>query len=84
MHEYLFQIQAGGDPSTHKYAGPVDCAKQLYREEGLFRGVYRGTMATLLRGTVICVGDHLCLPSSEEESPIMLTLFCVHDFTLPC
>jgi len=45
----LLQIQAGGDPSTHKYAGPVDCAKQLYREEGLFRGVYRGTMATLLR-----------------------------------
>lgn len=31
-----------------KYAGPVDCAKQLYREGGI-RSLYRGTAATLLR-----------------------------------
>ncbi|KAJ8046825.1 Mitochondrial carnitine/acylcarnitine carrier protein [Holothuria leucospilota] len=44
----LLQIQASstGPP---KYAGPWDCAKQIYREAGLFRGLYRGTMATLLR-----------------------------------
>eukprot|EP00112_Aurelia_sp_Birch-Aquarium-sp1_P015601 Seg3474.1 transcript_id=Seg3474.1/GoldUCD/mRNA.D3Y31 product="Mitochondrial carnitine/acylcarnitine carrier protein" protein_id=Seg3474.1/GoldUCD/D3Y31 len=45
----LLQIQQGGDPSKAKYAGPVDCAKQIYREAGLFRGIYKGTCATLLR-----------------------------------
>ena len=43
---FLVQIQhASGE---HKYKGPVDCAKKLYREGGI-RGVYRGTAATLLR-----------------------------------
>ncbi|KAK3104011.1 hypothetical protein FSP39_023658 [Pinctada imbricata] len=42
----LLQIQADGP--TKKYAGPVDCAKQLYREGGI-RSIYRGTGATLLR-----------------------------------
>lgn len=44
----LLQIQAG-DPKSKKYNGAVDCAKQIYKEEGLFRGLYRGTAATLLR-----------------------------------
>ena len=48
----LLQIQAG-DPANAKYKGPMDCAKQLYKEEGLFRGIYRGTGATLLRGIFI-------------------------------
>lgn len=42
----LLQIQA--DAHTKKYAGPVDCAKQLYREGGI-RSIYKGTCATLLR-----------------------------------
>lgn len=42
----LLQIQA--DSKVKKYAGPVDCAKQLYREGGI-RSIYRGTAATLLR-----------------------------------
>ncbi|XP_061187756.1 mitochondrial carnitine/acylcarnitine carrier protein-like isoform X1 [Saccostrea echinata] len=42
----LLQIQA--DAKVKKYAGPVDCAKQLYREGGI-RSIYRGTAATLLR-----------------------------------
>ncbi|KAK2167838.1 hypothetical protein LSH36_23g05046 [Paralvinella palmiformis] len=42
----LLQVQQSA--ATAKYAGPVDCAKQLYREGGI-RGVYRGTAATLLR-----------------------------------
>lgn len=44
----LLQIQSG-DPKNAKYKGAADCAKQLYKEEGLFRGLYRGTGATLLR-----------------------------------
>ena len=46
----LFQIQA--DAKVKKYAGPVDCAKQLYKQGGI-RSVYKGTAATLLRGTFI-------------------------------
>lgn len=42
----LLQIQQS--KATAKYAGPVDCTKQLYREGGI-RSVYRGTMATMLR-----------------------------------
>ena len=45
----LLQIQA--DAGTKKYAGPMDCAKQLYKEGGI-RSVYKGTGATLLRGNV--------------------------------
>ncbi|XP_038061658.1 mitochondrial carnitine/acylcarnitine carrier protein-like [Patiria miniata] len=44
----LLQIQAASAGKA-KYAGPLDCAKQIYRESGLFRGLYKGTAATLLR-----------------------------------
>jgi len=45
----LLQIQqASGDTAKVKYAGPVDCAKQLYKEGGI-RSIYKGTGATLLR-----------------------------------
>jgi len=42
----LLQIQHS---KHNKYAGPLDCAKQLYREGGL-KSLYKGTCATLLRG----------------------------------
>lgn len=42
----LLQVQQTA--ATAKYAGPVDCAKQLYREGGI-RHIYKGTMATLAR-----------------------------------
>ncbi|ETE65615.1 Mitochondrial carnitine/acylcarnitine carrier protein, partial [Ophiophagus hannah] len=42
----LLQIQAAS--GEKKYAGPMDCAKQLYREAGI-RGVYKGTVLTLMR-----------------------------------
>lgn len=43
----LLQIQHG--QAVAKYSGPIDCAKQLYKEGGL-RSIYKGTGATLLRG----------------------------------
>lgn len=46
----LLQIQqAGGSTAPQKYNGMVDCAKQLYKEGGI-RSIYRGSVATLLRG----------------------------------
>ena len=48
----IVQIQQSA--ATAKYAGPVDCAKQLYKEGGI-RSVYKGTVATLARGNVLCI-----------------------------
>ena len=42
----LLQIQSSS--KNKKYAGPMDCAKQLYRTGGI-RSLYKGTFATLLR-----------------------------------
>ncbi|XP_061730233.1 cAMP-dependent protein kinase type II-alpha regulatory subunit-like isoform X2 [Nerophis ophidion] len=42
----LLQIQASS--GKVKYAGPMDCVKQLYRESGI-RGIYKGTALTLMR-----------------------------------
>ncbi|KAM8914680.1 mitochondrial carnitine/acylcarnitine carrier protein isoform 1-T1 [Spinachia spinachia] len=42
----LLQIQAS--TGEVKYAGPMDCVKQLYREFGI-RGIYKGTALTLMR-----------------------------------
>ncbi|XP_061788432.2 cAMP-dependent protein kinase type II-alpha regulatory subunit-like isoform X2 [Nerophis lumbriciformis] len=42
----LLQIQASS--GEVKYAGPMDCVKQLYRESGI-RGIYKGTALTLMR-----------------------------------
>ncbi|XP_061430099.1 mitochondrial carnitine/acylcarnitine carrier protein [Lethenteron reissneri] len=42
----LLQVQA--NTGGIKYAGPMDCVKQIYRESGI-RGVYKGTALTLMR-----------------------------------
>ncbi|KAK9300360.1 hypothetical protein QLX08_006904 [Tetragonisca angustula] len=42
----LLQIQQGD--AKPKYEGPIDCAKQLYKNGGI-RNIYKGTCATLLR-----------------------------------
>ncbi|XP_066526822.1 cAMP-dependent protein kinase type II-alpha regulatory subunit-like isoform X2 [Hoplias malabaricus] len=42
----LLQIQAAS--GEVKYAGPIDCVKQIYRESGI-RGIYKGTALTLMR-----------------------------------
>lgn len=45
----LLQIQQGAN-QPKVYDGPVDCAKKLYRQGGL-ASIYRGSAATLARGT---------------------------------
>jgi len=42
-------VQIQQSSSTAKYAGPIDCTKQLYCEGGI-RSIYKGTAATLMRG----------------------------------
>lgn len=42
----LLQVQSSGGRS--KYAGPLDCAVRLYKEQGI-RSVYKGTVLTLIR-----------------------------------
>ncbi|XP_034445725.1 mitochondrial carnitine/acylcarnitine carrier protein-like isoform X2 [Hippoglossus hippoglossus] len=42
----LLQVQASSGKS--RYAGPLDCALRLYREQGI-RSVYKGTLLTLIR-----------------------------------
>ena len=46
----LLQVQAASATPVTNYAGPVDCAKQLFRQGGI-RSIYKGTFATLLRDT---------------------------------
>lgn len=43
----LLQIQQGGT-APQKYAGMVDCARQLYSEGGI-KSIYKGSVATILR-----------------------------------
>ncbi|XP_071314906.1 mitochondrial carnitine/acylcarnitine carrier protein-like [Trachinotus anak] len=42
----LLQVQASSGES--RYAGPLDCAVRLYKEQGI-RSVYKGTVLTLIR-----------------------------------
>lgn len=45
----LLQIQQGASPAQRQYNGMLDCARKLYAQGGI-RSLYRGTIATLLRG----------------------------------
>ncbi|KRZ80271.1 Protein dif-1 [Trichinella papuae] len=45
----LLQVQHQHQRSEAQYTGPVDVFKKLYKEGGI-RSIYRGTVATLLRG----------------------------------
>lgn len=44
----LLQVQAANPNAPVVYKGPIDCAKQLYRQGGI-RSIYKGTAATLMR-----------------------------------
>ncbi|XP_073496456.1 mitochondrial carnitine/acylcarnitine carrier protein-like isoform X2 [Phyllobates terribilis] len=41
-------LQAQANSSLKRYSGPVDCARQLFQEQGI-RSLYRGAVLTLLR-----------------------------------
>ncbi|XP_075691103.1 mitochondrial carnitine/acylcarnitine carrier protein-like [Rhinoderma darwinii] len=41
-------LQAQANRSLQRFSGPVDCARQLFREQGI-GSLYRGTVLTLLR-----------------------------------
>lgn len=50
----LLQVQQAAAGGPIRYAGPIDCIRQLYKEGGI-KSIYRGTAATLLRGiTLLC------------------------------
>lgn len=73
------QIQAS--TGEVKYAGPMDCVKQLYRESGI-RGVYKGTALTLMRGAALLKYSLFALHFLVDQ---ILTLhvmssqtFCLH------
>ena len=51
LSSLLPQIQQARKGES-KYSGSLDCARQLLKE-GRIRSLYRGTMATLLRGTPV-------------------------------
>ena len=53
----LLQVQQAAAGGPTKYAGPIDCIRQLYRAGGI-SSIYRGTAATLLRGMALkkCCG----------------------------
>jgi solute carrier family 25 carnitine/acylcarnitine transporter 20/29 len=43
----ILQMQQAG--KEKKYNGVMDCASQIYREKGIRRGLYKGTVLTLMR-----------------------------------
>ncbi|KAK6202793.1 mitochondrial carrier protein [Scheffersomyces amazonensis] len=38
--------------STKSFNGPIDCFKKLYQQQGLFGGIYKGLVPTLIRESV--------------------------------
>ncbi|CAF1409680.1 unnamed protein product [Adineta steineri] len=76
----LLQIQHSGHEI--KYNGPIDCAKQLYKEGGI-RSIYRGTALTLMRdvpatGVYFASYEYLkkaLTPEGHSELSALKTLF---------
>lgn len=71
---FLLQIQQGSRDKI-KYAGPVDVIKKLYAEGGV-RSIYKGTVATLLRGMHI-----VYIYYKNKRAPIVI-LYMFYIFTL--
>lgn len=78
----MFQVQqATSGPA--KYAGPIDCVKQLYRQGGI-ASIYRGTGATLLRGLhppfPHCAHLSYHLTSSYKDVPASGVYFLTYEW----
>ena len=61
------QAQSSAPP---KYSSSMDCAKQIIREEGFIRGMYKGTAATLARdmpGTMGWYGAYYLFKSFARQ-----------------
>ena len=76
------QIQQVSRRKAH-YSSSIDCVKQLYPEGGI-RNVYKGYVATMLRG--VC---HLCVCWGGGECVHIMWCMCidvclVHVFNPPC
>ena len=67
----MLQIQAA--TGEVKYAGPMDCVKQLYRQFGI-RGVYKGTALTLMRGASLLVYSHTVYSRLCKKCCVLLRL----------
>ena len=50
------QVEDVAKGAKPKYTGSLDCFLKIRAEEGLIRGMYKGTMATLARDMPGCVG----------------------------
>lgn len=77
----LLQIQQGGH-GPQKYAGMVDCARQLYAEGGM-KSIYKGSVATILRDvpasgmyfmTYECVKEALLPEDANAKVKMLATI----------
>ena len=50
------QVEEVAKGAKPKYTGSLDCFVKISKQEGLIRGMYKGTLATLLRDAPGCVG----------------------------
>lgn len=71
------RLQLGASDPAHKYKGPLDCLRQLFKEEGYYRGLTRGlghTMAREMPGNAIYFSSYVALrevlPGKVEDSQI--------------
>jgi len=73
-------VQIQQSSSTAKYAGPIDCTKQLYREGGV-RSVYKGTAATLMRGKCLSADFVLLYVSQTVAASLLRHVFLTATLT---
>lgn len=70
----LLQVQYG--KSTRLYNGPVDCAKKLIRDRGIWHGLYHGLFATLIFRTnfIFWWGSYDVLTKWFQQNSLMSPL----------
>ncbi|KAG0144982.1 hypothetical protein CROQUDRAFT_672050 [Cronartium quercuum f. sp. fusiforme G11] len=76
-------LQVDGQSATQRYAGPVDCIRQVYREGGI-RSIFRGSLATVARDApgsaayfvAYEAAKRALTPKGAEPGQIKLTTVC--------